>query len=188
MANKDREQRRSRRLAKQRKRRARVSRPARDGGSTAASPSFKAGLGWPPGDCFASEGYDLPGASPVAVFSRSHADGRTLAAIVELDRRGPGVIDARVLTAPSADVVLAECGRLSEARGVILQGVPPEVVVGLLLDARAHGGVPSGEAWSRVEALIEGIEPMEPDAPFGPAPPEEPTSPGLLDRLFRYLG
>lgn len=188
MANKDRDQRRAKRLAKQRKKRAHASRPARDSRSPAASPSFSTGLGWPPGDCFAAEGYDQPGAELFVVFSRSHADGRTLATIAQIDRRGPGLIDARVLTAPSGDAVLAECGRISEEHGVALQGVPPEVVAGLLHDAVAHGEAPRPEAWSRIEAMLEGIEDMPPDAPFGPAPEVEPTAPGLLERLFRYLG
>ncbi len=108
MAKKDRDQRRTKRLAKQRKKRANASRPALDGQRTGDGPSLKTGLGWPPGDCFASEGYDLPGAQVTLVFTRSHADGRTVATIVEIDRRGTGVTEARVLTTPRADAVLAE--------------------------------------------------------------------------------
>ena len=182
-----REQRRAKRLEKKKKKRSNVSRPARDGGS-ASTPSFKAALGWPPGDCFLTAGWDDPGASLHAVFARSHDDGRTVAAFVEIDRSGPGVVSSRVVTVPTSEMVLGECMRMSEASGELaFQGAPPSVVAGVLRDAALNGENDPDESFSRVESLIDDVDADRLDTPFGPdtAPKRKP---GLLDRLFQWLG
>ena len=189
MASKDRDQRRAKRLARKRKQRAHASRPARDGQSgSAATPSLKAALSWPTGDCLATEGYDAPGAELVAVFTRSHADGRSVAAFLTIDRSGPGLTEVRILAVPAVGAVLAECSRISEAGGRPFQGVPPELVAGLVADAREHGSAPTPQGWDKAASLLQGVEHYPPDAPFGPAPPTEERPPGWLDRLFQLLG
>lgn len=187
MASKDRQQRRAKRLARQKRKRAHVSRPGRDAGGTVAAPNLKTALGWPVGDCYLSEGWDEPGAHLHAVFARSHADGRSVAAFVEIDRTGPGIVDAHIATFGSAEAVLSECIRISEAEGELaFRGAPPGVVAGAIVDARTHGSE-SPDSWERVESLLHDVEPAEMDAPFGPAPEVKQKS-GLLDRLFRLLG
>ncbi len=190
MADKDRQQRRAKKLARQKKCRAQVARPARDSpGAGSAAPSFKEGLDWPPGDCFLTTGWDEPGAVAHAVFVRSHDDGRSVAAFVTIDRSGPGVREARLATLPSEGAVLAECGRISETEGELgFHGAPPSLVAGLLRDAAEHGEAPLPEAWSRVRALMAGVSADALDVPFGQGPPSAERAPSMLERLFRFLG
>lgn len=188
MASKDRQQRRTKRLARQRKKRANASRPARFGPTTGSLPNLKSAVSWPPGDCYVSDGWDAPGAHSHMVFVRSHQDGRSVAAFVEIDRSGPGVLSARVDSFPTTDSVLAECIRISEASDELaFRGAPPGMVAGAIADAQAHGEAELPQAWPKVEALLGDVEPAEMDVAFGPAPDVKQTS-GLLDRLFRYLG
>ncbi len=183
----DQHRRRQKRLAKQKKKRENASRPGRDRASVPRAPSTSQGATWPVGECYLSTDWGTPGATVHAVFVRSHQDGRSVAAFVELDRSGPGVTAARVIGLPSPDHVLGECGRISEASDVGFQGAPPSLVAGFLLDAAEHGAsAPRG--FSEVEALLQGIVPDEVDPPFGP-PPEAQQSPSLLSRVFgRLLG
>ena len=188
MADKDQQQRRAKRLAKQRKKRSTSSRPGRDGGS-ARAPSFKAALGWPVGECYLSSDWDKPGAVVHAAFARSHSDGRTVAAFVHIDRSGPGVLSARVTSLPTAQSVIAECIQIAgDDDDLAFAGAPPSVVAGLLLDAAENGANTPPDAWSRVRTLLEDVEPDSMDVAFGEAPAGEAPPSGLLDRLFRWLG
>ncbi len=180
--------RRAKRLAKKKKRRSTMSRAARDGGGAAAPPSFKAGLTWPVGDCYLTSNWDKPGAAIQAVFVRSHDDGRSVAAFVDLDRSGPGVTGARVVTLHAAEAVVAECARISEEEDIAFHGAPATVVAGVLTDAHENTSPPLPDAWSRVAALMADVQPDALDVPFGPAPDEPDRPSGLLDRLFRFLG
>ncbi len=186
----DRDQRRAKRLAKHKKRRANASRPSQDPGSIrpVAPPAAKDARTWPLGDCMVSQNYDEPSAELTAVVTRVHADGRAVAAFVELDRATDGIRSIRIKGYPSLDNVYGECASLSEKSGETILGAPAPLVVGLVVDAKEHGtSTPMG--WDKLEELIADVEPMEADPPFG-APPPERSRPkgGWLDRFFRWIG
>jgi len=187
---KDRQQRRAKRLAKHKKRRSNVSRPSQDPGSVQAAPppSTRSAASWPLGDCLVSQNYDEPSAELTAVVTRVHEDGRAIAAFVDLDRAEEGIRSIRIKGYPSIDNVYGECAALSDKSDRAIMGAPAPLVIGLVVDAKAHGSAaPLG--WDKLEELIEDVEPMDADPPFG-APPTGSTKPkgGWLDRFFRWIG
>lgn len=189
MAKHDRQQRRTKRMAKHKKRRANSSRPSRDPSNVQAGPppSTRGAVSWPLGDCMMSLGYDEPGAELTAVVTRVHGDGRAIAAFVELDRAQAGITDIRIKGYASLDHVYGECGALSERNDQTIVGAPAGLVVGLIVDAHEHGDArPQG--WDKLAELIEDVEPLEADPPFGPGEKKKQPQGGWLDRLFRWLG
>lgn len=185
------QQRRARKLEKQKKKRADASRPARSSAPAALAADPRQGRGWPAGECWISQDWDTPGATVHAVLSRSHEDGRTVAASFTLDRSGPGLRVARARGGLRPEHVAGESARLSEEHGATMIETSAALVASLVVDARRHGTLADPPGAADALALLDDL-PIEPvDPPFGPATHAEdpPKEGGLLSRLARrWLG
>jgi len=186
MAKHDIGKRHAKRKAKQKKKRSDASRPSRDSRSAAPAPGVKEGLGWPVGDSYLSADWSVPGATVQAVLTRSHGDGRTVAAFAVVDRAGPGLTSVRVVGLPSEAALISECARLSETEDIGFAGAPAGTVAGLLQDALEHGaGRPQGV--DKLLAMLEDVPVDALDTPFGAPEPTEAPPEGFLGRALRRL-
>ncbi|MEQ1571504.1 MAG: hypothetical protein ABMA64_38105 [Myxococcota bacterium] len=186
MQDKQREQRRHKRMQKVKGKRAGASRPAAGGPTTRIDPDK--GREWPPGECYVTLEWDEPGAVVDLVFSRARADGVSVAALFSVDRSGPGLLSASAIGGLRQEHVTGESGRISERTGRAMVGCAPGLVAALIDDAKVNGTNAEPARFTEAYALLDGIPRLElHDAPFGPAVAPPPPEPGLLESLKKRL-
>lgn len=189
MQDKQREQRRHKRLEKRKKQRGDLSRPGL-GGPTASFDPTK-GKTWPVSECYASENADEPAATIELVLARSREDGISVVSIFEIDRSGPGIVAVRAAGGLKREQIAGECARLSERTGRAMIGCSGALVAALVDDARKHGRAPPPAALERALVLLEDLPRTELPCPFGPgsagAPQEAPPSQGFWAGLRKRL-
>lgn len=185
MGDREREIRRAKKLAKQKKRRADVSRPARSATDVARDPSR--GRAWPVGECWVTQGWDVPAAKVTVLVSRVDAGGSAVVAVFSLDRSGPGVVGVETLGGLRDVHVQGHVGRLSEASGEAMMEVAPGLAAELVRDAALNGTGELPEGWDDASAMLAGIASIDLGVPFGPELEEAPK-PGLLGRVRSWFG
>ncbi|MCA9492530.1 MAG: hypothetical protein KC621_21500 [Myxococcales bacterium] len=185
MGDRERDQRRAKKLAKQKKRRSNASRPARSPADVARDPSQ--GLHWPAGECWVSQDWDQPGARLAVVLSRVGEGGAAVVAAFTLDRSGPGVLSAKAIGGLRTVHVQGQAAKLSEELGTAMMEVAPGLAAELVRDAALNGAGELPEGWEEASSLLAGIAPIDIGVPFGPEEAEAPK-PGLLERMRSWIG
>ncbi|MCB9684261.1 MAG: hypothetical protein H6738_00060 [Alphaproteobacteria bacterium] len=185
MGDRDRDQRRAKKLAKQKKRRANASRPARSPADVARDPSQ--GQHWPVGECWVSQDWDQPGARLAVILSRVSEGGAAVVAAFTLDRSGPGVVTAEAIGGLRSVHVQGQAARLSEQLGSPMMEVAPGLAAELVRDAALNGEGELPDGWEEASALLSGIGAIDIGVPFGPEA-QEPPKPGLLQRMRSWIG
>jgi hypothetical protein len=187
MQDKQREQRRLKRLQKQKKKREDASRPGLGGPTQKVDPAK--GVGWDLGECWATLEWDEPGATVDLILTRAREDGVSVAAFFTIDRAGPGLVAAKATGGLRQEHVAGEAARISERTGRQMVATGPGLVAALVDDARERGSNPEPAGFPEAFALLSGVVRSRLDVPFGPpsTEPESADRAGLLGSLRKRL-
>jgi len=190
MGKKDREKRQQKKKEKQRLKRKGKGRPGRDQrtqGRSGGDP--RAGLGWPPGPCWLSDGWHERGATVQVVLTRVHEDGRAIAGMVSVDLRSEGASGGKLVGGLSVDQLPSVAVRMSEDHDkVAMLEVSPAQAAAVLVAAVSLN--PEGKDAKLCRDLVGELDPA--DAPLDvltgkPDAPPPKKEEGWFSRLVEKI-
>ena len=140
---------------------------------------------WPVGECFLSQNWHEHGPRVQAVFTRVHQDGRVAAVFCDVDLRREGVLDVLFRAPVTADGVLGEVARRSEANAEQpIQVDDPLRVAKVIETGLALGSGADGVG--ELRALLGDVDTRACPDPIltGDPPPVAPKKKSLFSMLF----